>query len=849
MHTDHTSLIPSRLRGSRGSVLAVVGIAMFPMLAMLTFAIDVSHWFDYSRNLQNRADAAALAGGQALGACIGSTGTPGTTTNGLQGTAGKFAQLFSGMNLGENAANAPYTDAQVSASQTAAAGSGNGPGTGWVLTGNGYANHMLQPYVNGGNPADPYIGTYSPLDLKAADSANINNFWVALNASDYSPNAGANTSFTMNPAGTPATFCSADPTYDVTDKQCGPLAQPPQPHNQTTGPCQKGPMVDVKLTEKSIPLFIPLFPGHPTIHAHARVTLQGEGSDLDVRPIAVSDPGSFACATVKFKNSFDNSTLGTAVLDETDPANFVFTNTGPAGAADGPVSFTMPNDLNAQGGFAYVYMQVILSDCNGTGETFDDTTNSGIEVIDAYGTAAPVSGEAPKVMNPDGVTLRIAGGGACGTATTNQYLSAGGCKVQPVADITFSPDVTNPNNQASVTATDTNTGNTLTLNPNGAGTVWTPNGNNTGFQIDDFTGQHLIRFDWSQKTGTVAGVTCTNQAPCTGSFGIQQQAFGECNGCDQPDDSGPIVVSQIRLATDAPGTFGRNAFQRNTATPPLIVTLQLAGVKAETNAGAKPVILRFSGSTNHQTGLVDCGQGNGPGGTGVSGDAYTIYGGCGPANPFEPAQCNTNGAGCQLPILNPLFVYGRGNPTNCSPAVDQDYVDWPAQNHQDCVETTPGTRRTGVVCGLIQRITGVTPANFQASSNACSSNIAGEQCPTNYWPAYDTLGPNDPRKIDVVLTSPLDLAAAAGSPQAWVPIRRFAKFYVTGWDTSLAPHCGNNGAPNNDPFPAPPGSKVSDNGAIWGHWITDVDPGGTPNGIQCDTSSGEPTNCVPALTR
>jgi hypothetical protein len=753
------------------------------------------------------------------------------------------------MNLNENPANAPYTDAQVSASQTAAAGSGNGPGTGWVLAGNGYANNMLQPYADAGNPADPYIGnpanpTYSPLDLKAADRANINNFWVALNASDYAPTVGnANTSFTMDPAGTPATFCSADPTYDLTDPQCN-----TQAHGQTTGPCQKGAMVDVKLTEKSIPLFIPLFPGHPTIHAHARVTLQGESSDLDVRPIAVSDPGSFACATVKFKNSFDNSTLGTAQLDETDPANFVFTNTGAAGAPDGPVSFTMPNDLNAQGGNAYVYMQVTLSDCSGNGETFDDT--SGIEAINSYGTATPNSGEAPKVTT-GGITLRIAGGAGatCGTATTDQYFSAGGCKVQPVANITFSPDVTNPNNQASVTATDTNTGATLTLNPNGAGTLWTPNGNNTGFQIDDFTGQHLIRFDWSQKVGSVGGTACTNQTPCTGSFGNQQQAFGQCDGCDQPDDSGPIVRAQIRLNTDVAGTLGRNAFQRNTATPPLVITLQLAGIKAETNAGAKPVILRFAGSTNHQTGLVDCGQGNGPGGSGTPADAYTIYGGCGPANPFEPAQCNTNGAGCHVPVLNPLFVYGRGNPTDCSPAVDQDYTDWPASNHQDCVQTTPGTRRTGVVCGLLQRITGVTPANFQASSSACNSNIAGETCPTNYWPNYDTLGPNDPRKIDVVLTSPLDLAAAAGSPQAWIPIRRFAKFYVTGWDTSLAPHCGNSGAPNNDPFPAPPGSKVSDNGAIWGHWIIDVDPGGTPNGVQCDTSSGEPTNCVPALTR
>jgi hypothetical protein len=590
-------------------------------------------------------------------------------------------------------------------------------------------------------------------------------------------------------------------------------------------------MVDVKLTQKSIPLFIPLFSSlHPTVHAHARVTLQGEGSNPDVRPIAVSDPGSFACATVYFKDSADNSTLATAQLTETDPANFVFDNAG------APVSFTMPTD--------YVYMQVFLSDCSGNGQTFDDSTNSGIEAINAFGTTVPSAGQAPRITS-GGVTLRVAGGagGACTNPATDQYFSVSGCNVQPVANVTFSPDVTNPNNQASVVAVDTSTGNSVTLNPDASGTVWTPNGNNTGFNIGDSSGQHLIRIDWSQKTGSVGGVACTNQTPCSNSFGIQQQAFGACNGCDQPDDSGPIVKSQIRLSTDTAGTTGRNAFQRGVATPQLVVTLQLAGIRAETNANALPTILRFSGSTNHQTGLVDCGQGNGPGGSGTPGDAYTIYGGCGPSNPFS---CAAGPPTCQLPVLNPLYVYGRGNPTNCSPAVDQDYTNWPGGNHQDCVQTTPGTRRVSVVCGLLQRITGVTVANFSASGSACNSNNTGT-CPVNYWPNYDTLS-NDPRKIDVVLTAPLDLAAASGSPQYWVPVRRFARFYVTGWDTSLFPKCGNNGAPNNDPFPVR-GKLASDNGAIWGHWIMDVDPGGIPNGTQCITSSGAPTLCVPALTR
>jgi hypothetical protein len=195
--------------------------------------------------------------------------------------------------------------------------------------------------------------------------------------------------------------------------------------------------------------------------------------------------------------------------------------------------------------------------------------------------------------------------------------------------------------------------------------------------------------------------------------------------------------------------------------------------------------------------------------------------------------------------MNPLFVYERGSPTDCSPAVDQNYTGWPDGNHQDCVQTTPGSRRNGIVCGLLQRITGVTPANFNPSANACTSSISGANCPANNWSdgSYAT-NPNDPRKIGVVLTAPLDLAAADNSPQFWIPIRRFATFYVTGWDTSLFPKCPT----QNDPFPGK-GKNSSDNGAIWGHWISDEDVGGLPDGNPCDTTSTEPVNCVPALVR
>jgi Putative Flp pilus-assembly TadE/G-like len=736
--------------GEKGAVMVLVALWLPLMVIFVSFAVDASHFWDYSRNLQNRADAAALAGGDAYGAtCFGSPST--TQLNNI----GHAAQQYAGPP--DANANLPYP----------------------------YSSST--PYQNQPN-------------LTRGSGAN---FYMVLNGATSADQGG--TSFSDG------TFCSTDYTNPA------------------------GPAVDVWLTQEHLPLFFPFFGFQPNISAHARVQLQGEASSPFLRPIAVSDPGAFGCATVIFRNSKDNSEITRVNLTETDSTNFVFDN------ALNPVSVQMPTDDNGSGAKAYVYMQVFLSDCNGNGETFDDTTNSGIEVINSYGSATPASGQAPNITT-GGITLS----GVCPAPSDQYFASLTGnqtCTVQPTAHVTFSPDVTNPNSQASVTATDTSTGNTVTLNPDAAGTTWTPNGNQ-GFQLTGQTGRHLIRIDWSQKRGSVGGTSCSNTSPCTGTFGIQQQTFDACNGCDQPDDAGPIVKSQIRLNTDVGGTTGENAFPAG-STRQLVVTLQLAGIRAQSDVAAPDIVLRFSGSTNHQTGLVDCGQGNGPGGSSTPGDAYTIYGGCGPSNPFEPPQCTSAGLNCVLPVLNPLYVYQRGpNPVDCSPAVDQNYTGWPSGNHQDCVQTTPGTRRVGVVCGLLQRITGITPANFNASSSACNSNVSGAICPANNWSNWPNISANDPRKIDVVLTAPLDLAAAAGSPQYWIPIRSIASFYVTGWDPSLFPKCS-----NNDAFPGAQGGKQSANGAIWGHWFSDTENGVPDPNNPCNTSSLEPVNCVPALTR
>jgi len=162
------------LRRERGSVLALTAVAIFPAMFLMAFAIDISHWFDYSRNLQNRADAAALAAGASFGNICLEGATGGSAQTGPQSVLGKWAQLYSGAGVGEPGAgqpggNLPYSDLAVSAAPGQI--SGTGPGTGWNVATNGYINNTLV--------ASPVP---SPLTLK---KGSLNDYWVVLNSKDY----------------------------------------------------------------------------------------------------------------------------------------------------------------------------------------------------------------------------------------------------------------------------------------------------------------------------------------------------------------------------------------------------------------------------------------------------------------------------------------------------------------------------------------------------------------------------------------------------------------------------------------------------------------------------------------
>jgi hypothetical protein len=733
-----------------------------PLLVIfVSFAVDFAHFFDYSRNLQNRADAAALAAIVAYGnTCSGSP------TQAQTDAIGEVAQQYAGPPNGVYPpGNLPYAFGSVS-------------------------NYKNQPNLTRGTAA---------------------NFHMLLNSTQSWP-GGANWSMgTSGKNTTSAALCSSDP-------------------GDGTSP---GPMVDVRLTQAALPLFFPSIFGSfaPNVNAHARAALEGEASS-NATPIAVGDTGAIPCVSVRLIDDSTGNliqppiTLAKELPDPKNPTAPVQWDNSKA-----PASVTMPATDN-------VDVQPYLSDCNGTGQIYDDGPSNpgpgptGLLMINNHPATDPTvaNGTAPQ-LNSAGVTATSNTAACSPPLNTNgtQYFSGGitnGCAITVNAGVTFAGNVGNgaqnvfyqlrtwdPVAVAWVLSAQTNL-----HRPGTAGcpaTAWC--GDPT---IADQSGNSQIVIGWSQTSQSVGGTACSNQSPCTGSFGVQAQTFGACNGCNQPDDSGPIVFARVSEVVGVTTTNDLNTYAGG-STHNLVFTFKLSGLNTAA-PGDPPTVLRFANSTNHQTGLVDCGQGSG-----AKNDAAVVYYGCGPGNPLVPG-------------MNPLFVYSRTDGSGCSPAQDGNTTGWPNGNNQDCVQTTPGSRRVAIICALVDKIVN------NPYGTGCTGGSASGTCPANNWSTTTgslNIQPGDPRAVQMIITSTADFASADGSPQGWLPIRRFATFYVTGWDNNIKPQC-----PGNEAYPGTHKNN-SDNGAVWGHWINYEDTSGTPNGQTCVTTGTSPTNCVPALTR
>jgi hypothetical protein len=772
--------------------MVIVAFALFAIMAMATFAIDVSHWFDYSRNLQNRADAAALAAGSAYGnICFGTSA--GDTQTGAQSAIGKWAQLYSGAGVGEPAGNLPYTDAEVSASPSTAAGTPPGPGTGWSVIVNGYINNTL-----------PASTLNSPLTLKLG---SLDDYLVRLNADDYAVNGGTN--FAMGD------FCSADTSKDKTDH---------------TSPSHTGAMADVKVTQRNLPDFIPIFNVKPNISAHSRVEIEQVQSQQGVRPIAVGNASYTPCITANFLDK-DGNLIASEKL--TQKPNSTFWTSNPT-APDYPAADVAKADVKQiamPGNGDPVTVQLSLNNCSTTDfqETKYDWYNDkgqeqtlGLVYINNYGNPTAPGATAPPAIAPGGVHLKGDNGGTCDPYYNE---SSSDCSVSVDAQVSFQAGV-DLSSEAFVRAVISGIG-PLTLT-HGTGTDWSsefnpdPPGDPTTFTLPADSGPHTVTLQWAQTSGIVNGNTCnlpgngdpfSNANPCHGTFpgptvggapNVQQRAFAGINGtnaCDNPTyETGPIQWIAIGT-TDSPGaTAGANAYGTTASSPHLYVSTQIEGLHNSGDTDPN-VCLRVAEQTQHGTGFVDCGQGNGTGQVGgTKGDIPAIINGC----PDPPG------------VQKNVRLQSDGSLT-CTPQI----VPW------DCVTNNPGE----------------SPPVLKGFDELIGQGNAPGNCAPNQWPDIPQTYGMDPREVIMIITAPNDLLNSNGTGD--LPIRDFAVFYVTGWSSKASgfPQGGVKGCDNNDD--PPPGATQ---GEIWGHWTSIAVPSGqgTSNGQLCEFTFG---NCIAVLTR
>lgn len=722
--------------------MVITALALFGLMSLLTFAIDISHWFDYSRNLQNRADAAALAAADEFGnTCFqGSYGSPWT---GAQSTIGKWAQLYSGPGTGEPfdgganpGANVPYSDSDV-----------------WSATG-----VTPQAYNNVPN----------------LTAGSLNDYYVLLNSANYIDKGGTNFSMGVTDpnvnGGLNQAFCNSDPTLDATDKQC--FGQTP---GQTSGPCAVGPMADVKVTQMQLPNFIPIFNVHPNISAHARVALQGIASEKGVRPLAVGDASYIPCVTANFLNADGSTIVSEKLIQQKDAKG---NPTGVWDSTKDAKSVSMPS------GRSPVTVEMFLNDCVSSGPSgtkydyVDANGNSkklGLVYINNWGSPAspaPVGGE----IAGQGVTL-VGPAGASGTPCDPYFQSSSGnCSADVDAHVAFPA----PGSGVSYYVRAVDAGSNTSCNPAGGqscnsidlvsagGTDWQSALNTTGpFSFGSDSGPHSIDIWTAQLGGSIGGKNCntgtgianawaTSNKNCWTDLGTQQRAFSGINGtnlCSDPQfDTGPmqwITVGEEDAAGNILATSGANAYG-GSASPHLFITTSIAGL-SNSAAGDPAICLRVAESTSHDTGLIICPpQTSG----GTQQDIQGIVNGC------DNIQINTR--------LQP-----DGSLT-CTPTITPN----------DCV--TNDTGQTPPILGAFDKLICQSPTDPNPKDN---------------WPNVDI---TDPRSLVMIITAPVDFTKQNGTTQQpTIPIRNFAVFYVTGWSTGQG---GVQGCSNNEPPPAGAGN-------------------------------------------
>lgn len=491
-------------------------------------------------------------------------------------------------------------------------------------------------------------------------------------------------------------------------------------------PCDAG-MVDVKMTETDLPLFLKmvgLLTNVDYINTQARVEFFQRELITGALPIGVPDNNP-TVGRVFFVNETTGATLGSRELQRNgtqDDLALWDNSTDP---------FPLP--VNSE----HIGVRVAF----GGGSS----TTCGEPLVECYDLEGPNG-----ILHVRGFSMAGSGAQPAAPLARSVYLLAGGCSdpyfvnVDAACTIGVHADVdfgacgaggTLPDVGASLEARVRGANYPLAVQSCAAGgstSSWATSG--TPIPINPDAGPVDIELRWEETKGKVGSETCKTGGgnKCKGSFGAVQRTFSATD-----DRSGPIRFAQLW----EDGTAWANSLERCSAVQASCTYDVVAKVAVDLNLSENAqsvddasVSLRFGAASGSQNQALDC----------------------------DPEVANLRdeiALGCAPP-------YTRNTGTPCPTTTA---LLWASPSPWDCVAVATGDATGQIWQGMNLRVHGQTnPASCESPNN---------------WDDFPNLDPQDPRIVPVFIT-PFGTFTSTGSQN--VPITGAATFYATGWHDSQA---------------------------------------------------------------
>jgi hypothetical protein len=503
-------------------------------------------------------------------------------------------------------------------------------------------------------------------------------------------------------------------------------------------PCEAG-MVDVKMTETDLPLFLKvagLFTDVDFINSHARVQIFQRDRFSEGLPVGVPDPNPKAARVI----FVDEATIDPATGQPTVLGSQPLARNGTANGLAIWDNSSNPFPLTVNG--SRIGVRVALGGATSTncGDAlvvcYDAGGANGILHVRGYSTSG--SGAQPSAPLARSVSL------ITGTCSDPYFIDvSSSCTIGVSAEVDFGnctaggglPAV-GPKLTARVNGNDYPLA--ASSCPAGSHTsVWQTSG--SPISIDPAAGPVDVQLSWEETAGTQGTSTCNdkNNNPCKASFGVVQRTFSA-----RGDRTGPIHFAQLS-ENGAPWANSLQACSSCTHDLVARIGVELNLAENADSADDPAVALRFGASSGSQNQALDCDPG-------VSNLKDEIATGC------EPEYAINPGTTCPS---SPSALWALAQPWSCVAV------------------------QTGDATGQI----------WQGMNLRIHGDEKPKSCVTpNHWSDFPNLDPGDPRIVPVFVTP---FGAFSGSGNGTVPVTNFAVFYVTGW------HGSQSTCPTDDPAP------------------------------------------------